>query len=368
MDGKGEPILVHNADWSLVSSASPVRPSEYLILFLTGLGEVSPSVPAGQAGGDGGNNGPLNQLPAGTVTVTFGGKQAGILFAGLAPGFVGLYQINLQVPADLARGASSLVASTKDGASQAGVDVAAEGIVGPVDLGGGVKMEFISIPAGQFMMGCSPGEKCGDIFSGLGLRNDENPSHLIQITRNFEIGKYEVTQAQWQAVMGNNPSRALNANAPVTMVSWNDAQSLLTKLNARNDGFRYRLPTEAEWEYSARAGTTGPYYGYTKLGDVAWYYTVANQWQTHPVGQKLPNPWGLFDMLGNAAEWCQDWYDNTYYGFSRTIDPPGPSSRTYRVTRGGSTTDNPDGARVSSRGWVSPGESNDVVGFRVVRQ
>jgi uncharacterized protein (TIGR03437 family) len=128
MDGKGEPILVHNADWSPVSATSPARPGEYLILFLTGLGAVSPAIPAGQAGGDNGKNGPLNQLPVGAVTVAFGGRQVAISFAGLAPGFVGLYQVNFQVPADMPRGTFALVVSTKDGSSQAGVLATAEGV------------------------------------------------------------------------------------------------------------------------------------------------------------------------------------------------------------------------------------------------
>src|SRR6185295_12837821 len=128
--------------------------------------------------------------------------------------------------------------------------------------------------------------------------------HKVRITRQFEIGKYEVTQEQWQAVMGDNPSNFKGANLPVEKVSWNDAQDFLLKLNAR-DGYTYRLPTEAEWEYACRAGSMGDFAG--ELDDVAWYDKNSGS-KTHPVGQKRPNVWGLYDMHGNVSEWCSDWY------------------------------------------------------------
>jgi uncharacterized protein (TIGR03437 family) len=152
MDGKGEPVLLHNADWSLISAASPARPGEYLILFLTGLGAVSPTIPAGQAGGDNDKYGPLNQVLPGAVTITLGDKQAAILFAGLAPGWVGLYQINLQVPADMFRGTYPLLTRTKDGASQSGVQAPIDGPVGPPLLTGLI-VASSSVAGGQSTTG-----------------------------------------------------------------------------------------------------------------------------------------------------------------------------------------------------------------------
>ena len=353
MDGEGEPILVHNSDWSMVSAVSPARPGEYLILFLTGLGAVSPAIPAGQAGGDNDKNGPLNQLPAGAVTVAFGGKQVAILFAGLAPTFVGLYQINLQVPADMVRGTFALAVSTKDGASQAGVLATADGAVSP--SAPTTNLEFVFIPQGDFMMGCSPGATCA---------SDQKPLHKVQITKPFEMGKYEVTQGQWQAVMGSNPSHFTGNDRPVEGVGYYDAQDFLRTLNARNDGYRYRLPTEAEWEYAARAGTTGPSYG--DLDAIAWL-AGNSAGQTYPVGQKAPNAWGLHDMLGNVWEMCQDWYDGNYYAQSPAADPPGGAPDLGKTIRGGGWS-NFGTPSVSVRAVQFLGGGSSIYGFRCVRE
>jgi len=200
-------------------------------------------------------------------------------------------------------------------------------------------MEFAQIQPGEFMMGCSPGDgDCNEWW--------ELPAHRVRITSGFQIGKHEVTQEQWQAVRGSDPSGHKGATLPVEMVSWDDIQGFLQRLNARNDGFRYRLPTEAEWEYAARAGTTDRYAGATAMGDIAWYGDNSGG-TTHPVGQKRPNAWGLYDMLGNVWEWCQDWWaDNS----SGAVDnPSGPSSGQYRVVRGGAWNYGAGRARVSSR-------------------
>jgi formylglycine-generating enzyme required for sulfatase activity len=141
---------------------------------------------------------------------------------------------------------------------------------------------FVLIPGGEFSMG-------GDRFY------PEQPVHKVRISKAFEMGKYQVTQEQWQAVMGNNPSYFTGANLPVEMVSWNDVQEFIKKLNAKKDGYSYRLPTEAEWEYACRAGTTGNYAG--NLDDMAWYDKNSGG-KTHPVGQKKPNAWGCTICTG----------------------------------------------------------------------
>jgi formylglycine-generating enzyme required for sulfatase activity len=217
-----------------------------------------------------------------------------------------------------------------------------------------IGMTFVQIPAGSFRMGSSSSE----------AGSDEQPVHEVRISRGFELGKYEVTQAEWEAVMGSNPSWFPGANRPVEQVSWEDAQAFIRRLNARGDGYTYRLPTEAEWEYACRAGTPGERYG--SLDAVAWHAGNSGD-RTHDVGSKQPNAWGLHDCLGNVYEWVGDRYGKDYYGESRGNDPPGPNNGYFRVCRGGSWYDSPKNVRAAFRIYYDPALRFYFRGFRVAR-
>lgn len=231
-----------------------------------------------------------------------------------------------------------------------------------------VGMQFAPVPAGQFPMGCSENVKPVECSA------EEKPRHTVQITKAFEMGKTEVTQKQWQTVMGSNPSRFKGDELPVESVTFQDVQAFLAKLNARNDGFLYRLPTEAEWEYAARAGAVDQFGG-AKVADSLRRYSPADDWawynveQTQPVANKKPNAWGLYDMRGNVAEWVQDWYDSRYYLKSPMADPTGPESGDGgRGVRGGTFHDDgPWLTRVSLRFHFLEDYQHFDLGFRVVR-
>jgi len=215
------------------------------------------------------------------------------------------------------------------------------------------KIEFVRIPAGEYFMGSDRGDV------------DERPSHLVKITEAFEMSKCEVTQAQWYAIMGGSPSHFKGSGRPVESVSWDDAQKFVRKLNAIRDGYRYRLPTEAEWEYAARAGAKED--SPSDPGAVAWYGVNAEN-QTHRTGLKGANAWGLNDMLGNVAEWCQDSYERGYYSHSPETDPRGPASGQNRAIRGGSYVTAPGSLRVTVRLWAPSRLKGLAVGFRLVRR
>jgi formylglycine-generating enzyme required for sulfatase activity len=204
---------------------------------------------------------------------------------------------------------------------------------------------YVWIPPGTFTMGCSPGDsECSD---------DEKPAHQVTISKNFWIGRTEVTQEAWQHVMGTNPSYFKGARLPVEAVSWDRARSYCSKIGMR-------LPTEAEWEYAARGGNTSARYG--ALDAVAWYDSNSRR-QTHEVGQKQGNEFGLFDMLGNVREWVADWYGP--YSAGAVSDPAGPASGESRVLRGGSWDGSSRYARAAGRGKVGPGYRDfDIFGFR----
>ena len=192
----------------------------------------------------------------------------------------------------------------------------------------------------------------------------------MRITQPFYLGKYLVTQEQWEAVMGNNPSQFKGPKNPVEQVSTEDCQKFLDKLNALPAaGGKFQLPSEAQWEYACRAGTKTRYFfgdDDSKLGENAWFASNANS-KSHPVGEKKPNAWGLYDMHGNAWEWCQDWFSDKYYAASPTDDPTGPATGTSRVLRGGSWDTSSRRTKSAVRDGISPGEGSYDVGFRVCR-
>jgi formylglycine-generating enzyme required for sulfatase activity len=218
-------------------------------------------------------------------------------------------------------------------------------------------MEFVKIPGGSFMMGCSAGD--AECYV------EEKPAHRVVITRAFEMGKCQVTQADYEAVTAAKPSYFQGTNLPVEGVSWDNAQKFCEALNGKRDGYHYRLPTEAEWEYAARAGDSSCRYG--PLVEVAWFRDNSDG-TTHPVGEKKRNGFGLYDTLGNVWEWVEDWYGVDYYSHSPESDPKGPASGEYRVSRGGSWRGLARGlSRVSSRYILKPSVRSIVVGFRCAR-
>jgi formylglycine-generating enzyme required for sulfatase activity len=220
-------------------------------------------------------------------------------------------------------------------------------------------MKMVLVRPGKFMMG-SPAAGNQSHFDG-GL------SHEVAITKPFYIGATEVTQAQYQAVMGTNPSYFKGPANPVEQVSWDEATEFCKKLSEKSRQ-TFRLPTEAEWEYACRVGTqTGYSFGDkpSDLGEYAWYGKGGGN-KSHPAGQKKPNAWGLYDMHGNVLEWCADWLGD--YPKGAVTDPQGPQSGTYRVTRGGSWLKiDPDDLRSARRSCVAQVFRRNDIGFRCVR-
>lgn len=232
-----------------------------------------------------------------------------------------------------------------------------------VTLAEGVTFTFVEVPAGRFVMGSPEAE--------AGRASDEGPLREVTLPRPYWIGKYEVTQAQWLEVMKENPATFRDYGAspahPVEGVSWLDAQAFMTRLGARGVG-RFRLPTEAEWEYAARAGTAARFpWGedgdFRALAEHAWFYPRA-EGRSHPVGAKRANPWGLHDMFGGVWEWCADWYGP--YPPGAAVDPRGPAEGTHRCIRGGSWFNEAEALRSANRHRHPPDSRQTNLGLRLI--
>ena len=253
-------------------------------------------------------------------------------------------------------------------------EVSARDLGVPVETINSIGMVLRLVPPGDFLMGSEPSEP--------GHWPSEGPRHWVRITQPFYMGVYEVTQAQFQQVMGFNPSHfADSGELPVEQVSWNDAVAFCRRLSEmpaeRSTGWIYRLPTEAEWEYACRAGTGTPFHFGSELNGTQANCNGEYPYGTDqrgpslgrptPVGSYAPNAFGLFDMHGNVWEWVADWYDDRYYGRSPVDDPPGPQSGTYRVRRGGGWLSLAVRCRSANRDRDEPDVRHYDVGFRVVR-
>ncbi len=247
--------------------------------------------------------------------------------------------------------------STSSSTSLNAVGSSTSGSVITIPVKGGVSIEMVKVEAGSFDMGAT--SEMQNPYS------DEKPVHRVTLTNNYYVGKYEVTQALWQAVMGSNPSIFKGDDLPVEEVSWKDCQKFITKLNAMT-GKRFRLPSEAEWEYAARGGKKSRgylYSGSNAIGDVAWYEGNSS-FMTHAVGTKQPNELGIYDMTGNVWEWCQDRYGS--YSSSPQTNPTGAVGGSRRVFRGGSWSYSARRCCTSSRSGYSPGYRRYDLGLRLV--
>ena len=240
-----------------------------------------------------------------------------------------------------------------------------------------IGMRLVIIPPGEFLMGSPDSDASAAV--------DEKPRHRVRITRPFYLGAYEVTQSEYQRIMGSNPSYHSpdgegwsrvegkdTGRFPVELVFWFKAEEFCSRLTQlpeeQRAGRSYRLPTEAEWEYACRAGTGTPwYFGNDMTAHASYGWGPANSGKvTHPVGEKKPNAWGLYDMHGNAFEWCADWYDEKYYADSPVEDPRGPASGAERILRGGDYFWPETLSRSAARRFVAPTNSGSGYGFRVV--
>ena len=253
----------------------------------------------------------------------------------------------------LSKGTATIQVSTQDGVKTASCVVTVLPPPHPAEP------ELVLVEGGTFMMGADDSD--ADAFPA------ERPAHQVTLS-SFKISKYEVTQKQWVALMGTNPSGFKGENLPVENVSWDDVQEFIQRLNAATEK-NYRLPTEAEWEYAARGGNKSKGYKYSGSNDVdavVWYSGNSNG-TTHAVGTKAPNELGIYDMTGNVDEWCQDWFDIDYYSYSPVNNPTGASTGTDRCCRGGGWCWTARQSRVTYRAMTRPnqGTNGEHYGFRL---
>jgi formylglycine-generating enzyme required for sulfatase activity len=246
---------------------------------------------------------------------------------------------NVRACAALAAALLLSISCSKRQAPERRVDVAA------------INLRFVTIPAGSFEMGTDSSRS-----------PDQGPRHRVVISRPFELQATELTQAQWKAVMGNDPAHFVADDLPVEQVSWNDVEEFVRRLNEIDPGKNYRLPTEAEWEYACLAGT--PDGNRAELEPIAWFHRNSGG-QTHPAGTKQPNAWGLYDMMGNVWELTADWKDS--YPAGEVTDPAGPKSGCYRVSRGGSWFDTGPAVTCTFRSSPEPAYRGSSLGFRLAR-
>ncbi|MBI2193860.1 MAG: formylglycine-generating enzyme family protein [Planctomycetes bacterium] len=230
---------------------------------------------------------------------------------------------------------------------------------------------FVFIPPGEFQMGSPDAETDRD--------GDEGPVHRVRLTRPFYLGKYEVTRGQWKRITGSDPAARWSESLPDLSVpsggiSWSACQNFIASLNrglGEGKGFEFALPTEAQWEYACRAGSTtrfsfGADPDYSELDRFGWCSSDPDRLEeraAHPVGRKLPNPWGLYDMHGNILEWCRNWHGP--YAGGQVSDPEGPATGKYRALRGGSWYDGPEVCRSANRGHAEPFENWRHFGLRL---
>ena len=240
-----------------------------------------------------------------------------------------------------------------------------------VELPGGAPLDMVWIKRGNFAMGSPTDEPERD--------QNEGPQHQVTISRGFYLGKYEITQAQWESVMATRPWAGKsnveeNPDHPAVYISWKDVQTFIARLNRATGAPTYRLPTAAEWEYACRAGTTTPWsFGADKNATKKYAWYSDNAWAlgepyAHAVGTKLPNPWGLHDMHGNVWEWVQNWYSNKPYAEPPAQDPQGPTQGSLRVGRGGAFGNYAHVLRSANRSGGDPTSRNAGTGTRLLRQ